>query len=283
MPVGPDPDEHARYRDTAESLAFWEPAVRWIVVVDDAPAPRSFPELAGVEMIRLDHPIGAGAAAGVEDRVAAATLAGFAWAARHTDADFVMKIDTDALVIAPFAAKLQRAAAADGVGLIGSYDRTSAGEPRSFDPWVELIGRAARRRALIGRGRKVRRIIRQARRAGYVEGEHALGCAVAMPRAAVDAIQRGGGFDDPALFVGTALFDDPILGLLVRRAGFRLVGDVDPGGTFAVAWRGLPDRPQRLLEHGYSIIHSVKNDAQETEDGIRSFFAAERTAADRPR
>ena len=151
------------------------------------------------------------------------------------------------------------------------------GEPRSFDSWSKVTKRATRliqprRLAISTRARRARRFIREARDAGYVWGEHPLACAVALTRGAVDVMRREGCFVDPLTFIGTGLGDDPVLGILVRRAGFRTVGNVRNGETFAVAWRGLPDSPSRLAERGYSIIHSVKNDARFSEQQIVDYF-----------
>jgi hypothetical protein len=283
MPVGPGAEEVRRCRDTALSLGAWEPDVRWLVLVDDAPAPRDLAaeiDAGGARVVVLPHPL-RGHKAGVQDRVAAAVLAGFAWVARETDAGFVMKIDTDALVIAPFAAKLVAGTADEAIGLIGSYDRTCNGEPRSFAPWVGPVKRTGRlvqrRRIAVGaRARRARRYVHEARDRGYIWGEHVLACGLAVPRRTLDALARDGALDDPCAFTGTNLFDDPVLGLLIRRAGYRLAGHVGDGETFAVAWRGLPDTPERLLARGYSIIHSVKNDERLSEDEIRAFFQARR-------
>ncbi|HWE11719.1 MAG TPA: hypothetical protein VG325_20395 [Solirubrobacteraceae bacterium] len=282
MPVGPTSTEVDRCRDTIESIVGLEPAVRWIVLVDDDAAPRDLLSAVGaaatdVEVVRLDHPLASGVAS-IYERLTASVLVGLRWVVRHTPADVVMKIDTDALVIAPFADKLSRALAGPAVGLIGAYDRTCNGEERSFDAWVGLVQRAATRRRLAGgpHARRARRLVREARAAGYEWGEHVLACALAMPRVALDAIDAGGGLDDPLAFVGAELADDPMLAILVRRAGYRLAGHVGEGDTFAVAWRGLPDTPGRLVARGYSIIHSVKNDPRVPESEIRRYFAAGR-------
>jgi hypothetical protein len=282
MPVGPTSTEVDRCRDTIDSIVRLEPAVRWIVLVDDDAAPRDLVAAVGaaetgVDVVRLDHLLPSGVAS-VYERLTVSVLAGLRWVTRHTTADVVMKIDTDALVIAPFADKLSRALADPAVGLIGSYDRTCNGEERSFDAWVALVQRAGRRRRLAaGRhARRARRLVREARAAGYEWGEHVLACALAMPRIALDAIDAGGALDDPLAFAGAELADDPMLGILVRRAGFRLAGHVGEGETFAVAWRGLPDTPDRLVARGYAIIHSVKNDPRVTESEIRRYFATGR-------
>lgn len=283
MPVGPDAVEVQRCRDTALSIAAWEPSVRWLVLVDDANEPRDLAaEIAAgdAQVVVLPHPL-RGHGASLQDRIAAAVLVAFGWVERETDADFAMKIDTDALVIAPFMDKLVAGTAPSDIGLLGSYDQTCNGDARSFAPWVRPVKRAGRivqlrRIAIGGRAGGARRYVREARAGGYIWGEHVLACGLAIPRRTMEAIARGGGWDDPCTFVGTNLFDDPILGILVRRAGYRLAGHVAEGETFGVAWRGLPDTPENLLARGYSIVHSVKNDEQLSEPEIRAFFQARR-------
>jgi hypothetical protein len=273
MPVGPGQQELERCRVAAESLTR-EPSVRRLVLVDD-----TGDRLAGIDgpgVVTVPHPL-RGSRANRFDRIAAATLAGLEWVAERDAADLVMKLDTDSLVIAPFAEKLSSALADPAIGMAGSYDITCNGDPRSFLPWVRKVRRASRivqprRIALSRRAWRARRIIRQARQRGYVWGEHPLACAVAVTRPALEAMRDEGRFLDPLTFLGTGLGDDPILAILVRRAGLRIVGHVRDGETFAVAWHGLPDTPSRLAERGYSIIHSVKNDERFSEREIIESF-----------
>jgi hypothetical protein len=290
MPVGQHPDEVERCRDTTASISAWEPAVRWIVLIDDAEVPR---ELVGAvggdgpEVIVLRRPACA-ARAGLYDRITANVLAGMAWVAENTSASVVMKIDTDSLVIAPFSDKIAHTLAEDGsIGLVGSYSRTCTGAVRDFSPWAARLQRAGRWLQLdqhrpylaVGRRGRVRKIVRDARAAGYCWGEHALACAFAIPRDVILDWCDDGLLDDVCLFLGSDLGDDPVLGLLVRRSGRRLANLVGRNEPFAVAWRGLPMDPPELLQGGYSIIHSVKNDAAWPEARVREFFASRRRAA----
>ena len=273
MPVGPGPQELSRCQAAAESLTR-EPAVERLVLIDDTT--ESLAGIDGPRTVTLPHPL-KGSRANRYDRIAVATLAGLGWVAEHDAADVVLKLDTDALVIAPFAEKLSSAFADPTVGMAGSYDVTCNGDPRSFSPWAQKVRRTSgfvqpRRIALSRRGRRARRFILEARQCGLVWGEHPLACAVAITRPALEGMGEHGRFLDPLTFLGTGLGDDPILAILVRRAGFRIVGHVCDGETFGVAWRGLPDTPTRLAERGYSIIHSVKNDERFSEREILDCF-----------
>jgi hypothetical protein len=262
------------------SLATWEPDVRWLVLVDDGADDGTFDRDVppGLEVVVLPHPLRDRMVA-FSDRIAAAVVAGLDWIVRNTDADLVLRLDTDALIIAPFREKLDGALADESIGLIGSYDVDCNGEPRDFSSWVPTMQRRARliqprRIAVVGRFARIRRYISEARAAGYVWGEHALGCSFAVPRRILDAIHADGVLDDPGFYVRSGIGDDPLVALFVRRAGYRLAGHVGEGETFGVLWHGLPDTPEGLSFRGYSIIHSVKNDPHFSEPEIRRHFRA---------
>lgn len=286
-PVGPHEDADRAW-DTVRSIAHWEPAVRWIVMIDDA-APDEERDLTAldvgdVSLVSLRNPLPHGGAS-MYERVASAAMLGFQWIARNTDADTAMIIDSDSLVIAPFADKIEKAFAENpDVGLFGSYDVDCNGAPRDFDSWAPTLRRLARvvqsprRVALGGRAATVRRLVLDAREKGMIWGEHVLGCALAFRREPLDQWRDEGLLDDPLLFLGTPLSYDPILAILIRRSGYRQAGLVGPGDPFGVSWHGLPDLPERLLERGHSIIHSTKNDTRVDEPTIREFFRGLRLA-----
>lgn len=287
MPVGPSPEELERCRDTAESLLFWEPAVRWLVLVDDDPAERDLSRLVpagSAEVTVLRSPLTWRRPFTKPERVTAAVMTALRWVADFTDAEFVLELDTDALVIAPLAQKLLSATADPEVGLVGTHDRTCNGEARAFVSWGRLSQRASRlvqprREMLTGTALKARRYILDARRHGLGWGEHILACGLAMPGRTLQALRRDGCLDNPTVFAGTGLSDDMVLAILVRRCGYTLAGHVDEGETFGVTWRGLPDTPDRLLARGYSVIHSVKNDSRFPEEKIRQYFRRRRSLA----
>jgi hypothetical protein len=292
MPVGPGAAEAERFADTAASLAL-EPAVRWLVLVDDSPRERGLANLVSLPdvVVATLRPPRRAQRASFEDRITAHVLAGLAWAARNTAASIVLRLDTDALVIGRFADKLAARFAADPrVGLLGSYDRVSNGAPRHFAWWAGPVRRTSRTiswqpgrwgpgHPVIGtrpRRARVRHYIEDARATGYVWGENALAAALAIRREVIARWAEEGVLDDPGLFLGTRLGDDPVLGMLVRRSGWRLGGMVAPGEPFALALTGLPSAPDELLANGYGIIHCVKNDPRWTEPEIRGFFRSRR-------
>jgi hypothetical protein len=74
------------------------------------------------------------------------------------------------------------------------------------------------------------------------------------------------------LWLNTDLVEDVMMSMLVMASGMELMGFAANGEVFGVLHRGLPDVPERLLERGYGVIHSVRNDPRFSEGDIRVFF-----------
>ena len=145
--------------------------------------------------------------------------------------------------------------------------------------WIWRQPRRGRRRvrlALGGRAGAVRGELRAALRNGYLPGEHCIAAACAVSAPMIAAMANAGMLDDPLRWLHTRCGDDIMLGIQARALGLELVGLVEPGEPFGLRHRGLADTPQRLLERGFSFIHSVKNDPHFDEAEIRRFFADRR-------
>jgi hypothetical protein len=146
MPVGPHAADVEACRDTLRSIVAWEPAVETVAFVDDGPPARDLVAAVSVENLRLvalPHPL-ADTEASVSQRIAAAVLAGLGWLAEHTMADVMMKIDTDALAIAPSPTSWRRRWPTRALELVGSYGRSCTGETRSFAPCSAHLQETAR-------------------------------------------------------------------------------------------------------------------------------------------
>jgi hypothetical protein len=273
VPLGPGAEEEERLHQLLASLYTHEPDIGPVVIVDDGPAAR-----------RLDLPPGrvqvlanprAGKGVPTLGGLCCATLAGLHHLALSTDVRFALRLDTDALVIAPFADRLAAAfARRPGVGVLGSYERVCNGHVRQFPVWepalrklshrVSVWRHPARRGrylqvALSGRRAAVREEIHAALANGYRWGEHCQGGGYAMSRALLDRLAALGMLDDALRWRDTRIGEDVMVGVLTRAAGLRLDDDVEPDeGLFAVAHAGLPLPPDRLLAGGFAIVHSVK-------------------------
>jgi hypothetical protein len=223
-------------------------------------------------------------------------IAGDAWLEKNSRCDFAVKLDTDALVIAPFAEKVTSAFAAQpGTFLFGSSTRTPNRVydlPEDFctGPALQKLQRPLtiwRRTcwpwprlqcAFFGRDRRRRSLINAAVRNGYRLGLHCQGGAYAVSRRALAALSEGGVFEDPMLWIWTPCSEDIAMTVSAYACG-GVAGDLNyDGQPFGTLSHGLPDTPVRLVERGYSIVHSVKDFEDAKENETREFFRRRRVA-----
>jgi hypothetical protein len=278
VPVGPADEELGRLQDLLASLAtFAGPARPKLVLIDDAPEPRALERAwDGATVVRTA--LWDGPPPPALDAMVAGTLE----AMTQAQGAFALKLDTDALVIAPFEAAIAAAFAADPtVGVLGAYDRSPDGGARDFSMWPRPLRRTAwpvvlgpgpriarRPQALRARARAVLIAARRAR--GYRLGAHCLGGAYAVaPRLLAHAADW-----DWRAWIHDGLSEDVVLGLHCAAHGLRMQGLVDRGEPFGVAWQGLPFAPEELVARGHSIVHSVKDGAHGREAELRARFRA---------
>jgi hypothetical protein len=203
---------------------------------------------------------------------------------------YLLKLDTDALVINPFHDRLAGLFASDpGIGVAGSYLRFPDGSARPGNArWAPAVRRAARMRVSWGevrrgggpfsqlaRAYRRGRVVRGARRQGYADGHHVLGGSYAVS-GSVLARWRGPGL--PRLvraFEGTGLSEDVVVSMLAMWAGGRLLDYNEPGQIFGVWHRALGAPPAALADR-YSIVHSLKTGEGQDEADLRLLFRKRR-------
>jgi len=295
VPVGPGRQELERLSDLLDSVLCCGPGLDALVVIDDGEEPRDLlalvpPGLPEPVVLRPPKPRRPGH---VFDAMTAGTLSFAAWLARADAADYLVKLDTDALLIGDFRPSLSGAIARQpDVGVWGAHRFNRPGTaPRDFTVWHRPLRRALApvalqphrwRRfpglhvAVHGRALRTRQFLRaamsEADRHGYQRGEHCLGGAYAVTATAARAMLARGYLDDPLCTVGSGLGEDVVLGLLARAAGLRLDSLVGPGEAFAVRYRGLLASPEQLVAAGHAIVHSVKDSPYGTEAELRTRF-----------
>ena len=296
MAVGPGEREVRRADDVISSILHHEPHLDVVLLVDDAPQERDLahelgpgrPQVAVTANPRDGH------GHGLWGGLAAGMLHGYGWLEREVHPDVVLKLDTDALVIAPFVERVSSALAAPELGMVGTFSRHCDGRPRPLDRWDFRVrrrrfpirpfregdsadGRLRFRHTLWGHPAVLRRRIAAARRNGYGYGEHCLGGAYAVPGRFIERMGERGWFDDWAAWVPVDLGEDVCIGVYVRAVGLGCLDANRPGEPFGVEYRDLPLAPQDLLDAGYAVVHSIKDQDGRTESEIRAFFAARRT------
>ena len=287
IPVGPDAREPDRLADTLDSVRAYEPPEQiHLILVDDYPSPRRLPidvrEWASVDVVRT--PLWRRGTPDPYSAMVAGTLQGLV-AAGHHRPELLLKLDTDALLIAPVADKLRTLLGDRSIGVVGSYTHTCTGAKRDWSGWRKRLLRARLPIAVIpGRripglrsardGRAVGELLSRARANGYVWGAHCLGGAYAVGPALLERTD----LLDWRPWVRTGLGEDVVVGLLATVAGLRIEGSVGPGEAFGLAWQNLPLPPEQLLSNRYSVVHSVRDQQYGAETELRSFFRARRPA-----
>jgi hypothetical protein len=283
--------EIERAADVLESLFTYEPGVRWVILVDDAIKDRNlatkFAVPATCKVVSLMNP-GKGRGNGWRGRLTVGVMLGLKWAAENTDARFLLKLDTDSLVIAPFAEKVAGALDTDPrLGLLGSYSRYPDGPREDTLYWAPLIEKMHRRVAIyrhlcpsgtpiqvgyFGACGKLRKTIHRALLNGYHLGECCQGGGYAVSGAALKQAVVSGILQNPLIWLRTPLCEDVAMGIVIRSVGLRMQDFNGDGEPFGVKFEGLPDDPSRLIERGFSIIHSIKTFGQREEPTNRAFF-----------
>ena len=265
IPVGPAPEDEARTLDLLDALRAYEPGARDVVLVDDATGgPRRWPD--GVTV--LPNPR-AGRGIPTLGGTTVATLTALRHAHAHHPGDWVLRLDSDALVVGPVQDAVE-AAWQPGDGVLGSCHRTPHGTARDVSDIRHEVARHARavwatrtpaRRPLYVRPAEphVRGVLRQALDAGYDPGEHCIAAGCAISAALVRATADRGWLDEPRRWLHAKLGDDMVLGAMARACGLRLR---DLHAVFGVQHVGLPGTPEELLARGHAVVHAVKGDGQ---------------------
>ncbi len=284
--VGPGDKELARVEDLLDSLAFHEPQPSLVVLVDDEVPVRNlsthFHPPPNGKLVSIPNPR-KGRGSGWAGGLCSGILAGLQWLYQNEpNIDFVLKADTDTLVIAPFADKIRsRFKELPEVGLLGTHLHDPIGKPTRTDAWiptlrtylsfVSLRGRHLQV-TLWGRARKIRKAMLAAIHNGYQLSECCQGGGYAINTELLRRMGSKGHLDDPLCWLISGCTEDVMMGMYCRSVGMQLSDYNRDNQVFGVRFQGLPAHPSLLLSRGYSIIHSVKDYDVYREAEVRSFF-----------
>ena len=292
--VGPQSAEFDRVNDLIESLRAFD-VPRYFVMVDDSKQMRGletqfqFPD--GCKAVSVQHPKHRWPEKAARSRkgkgICAAVQAAMQWIAQHAqDVKFVLKLDTDALVIAPFAEKIAKAFEDHpAVGNLGAYDFTPNGDPRDISKngaTMEALSHVPSVTAWVkgmvvqDERSTIRDHIGMALDHGYIFGEHCLGGAYALNIELLKRMLIYGYLSDESLWLPIDCPEDVMMGMYTKASGMQMKGFVADGEVFGIRHKGLPDTLPRLVERGFSIIHSTKDYGHLTEAQIREFFKQRR-------
>ena len=299
LPVGPGAAEFERVADTLQSLLYFEPGAGPLFLIDDAePGARdlSLAVPTGAPAVIVHNPRGTYAAGKPRAGLCTAMLAALDRISALEDPfEWVLRIDTDTLVIAPFADRVSAALRqASGVGLAGTYARNANGHFRDFGVWRSGIRQLRSRvrvyrrppipgryveQAVTGPPAQMRKTVLLAERHGYMPGENVLSGALVITREFIERTASRGYLDDPLGWVTSPVADDVMVGIFARAVDLDMLDLSTRGGPIGALQVGLPDSPANLLARGFALIHSVKNDPRFSEEEVRAFFRHHRAAA----
>ena len=296
--VGPGEREVERVIDLAASLAAYERGPGWFVMVDDSPEQRSLDRVIRLPStwtpVSLPHPRHDRATSfKVGKGIISAVLAALKWIQANTDSAYVLKLDTDSLVINSFADKLATVFnASPTLGMVGACHMTPNGtqrdwaghakvvrryfEPPAFD-WKHPIASSKARKSFVAPP-AVAAYAMAEKNPSFDVGEHCMGGGYAVSRTLLDRLAAAGLLADPMVWTGIDLPEDVTVGIHVRAVEMTFADSVAPGEIFGVRYRGLPFLPEELATKGYSVIHAVKNDERVDEATVRKYFADRRAS-----
>jgi hypothetical protein len=308
IPVGPDERDPDRLVDLVDGLAFYEPTVSWIVIVDDSPDGRSLENMLRVppncQLAALPNPrksrhidkLGA---------LSASNMIAYEFIRTHCFPDFVLKVDTDALIIAPFADKIrQRFDLLVDVGMLGLLGNSCNRALRSFrsdERFMQILRNAASIAAQLNADRNVLPdemsaklvtwgIVTESQINNFVaasqrlspliesefKGSHCQGGAYAVSGEAIARMSNCGFFSDPHIWMEIPFPEDKLMGAFCFLAGMSVADFSEPGEPFGVQAYGIAYAPEELRQMGYSLIHSIKNDPRYSEQAIREYYRSQR-------
>lgn len=276
LPVGPDNNG----ADTIESIFCYASAPVTILAIDDSrnAETKRFLETCDNRVIVLPS----AGFKGIRGALFCSLCQTYKWACENYDFRILLRIDTDALLIASGSVHdaIEIFESSRDVGMLGSYRTDCNGNTRDFSVVRRCMQKEYGIHGVLNRERQkaLRTWIIDATQNGYEIGEHILGAAAFYNPRFVSAMCQGGYLDDMRIFKDSEISEDHLFSLLSFTCGFRL-GDYATGDLpMGLSWRGLPDSPENLIKRNKKIIHSVKFWEDMPENEIRSFFAARRNA-----
>lgn len=292
--VGPGPEQLQGLSDVLDGLSIYEPETTRVLAVCDGPDATvdglSIPS--GIQLETVFHPrFGRG------NPLFGASCVGTLAALAHVidwQPAFAIRIDTDALIIGRCFDRLATLFAGNSSsGVVGTRRsgmltvdtvRVVRRLRLRIAPWRDPPPGQPRVNQLIwGPERRVARWLRQARRAGWVDGSHCQGGAYAVSPAMLEALAASGVLDQPLDWLRMPLPEDQMMAALAAVCGYELVDLSGNGEPFGVEYRRLPKPASEMLAAGHSLIHSVRGDPDgRSEADLRAFFASAR-ARDRAR
>lgn len=282
VPIGPDAAELRRFHDLLDSLWSYERGARLCVAIDSSPHVRNVmprdQRMPG--FVTLHNPF-RGQGEPLMGRLSASLLVGFDLIRRAGPFDFVLRADTDALIVGEFRDTVSRFLAGHPqTGMLGTLGFTCCRESPHYGCEKTAVSDVVDALATMPRDSpgfaRIEAQLSSAYRNGYVGKEYCQGGIYALPFRTLERMSRFGCFDHPEEWLPLAVPEDVMMGMLTRTVGLESTDFSLPGEPFGSNWRGLAYSPQEMLRRGHALIHSVKSDPRYSERVLRRFFKSQR-------
>ncbi len=286
VPAGPGPEEIHRLADLMEASARFATLPFFAVIINDgndADALQAACGRQGVSAVILPNARRnrgdwwtGGLCMGMLDALL--------WIGRNTRCSGVLRLDSDALIINPFARELCAIFAGDPtIGIVGNYD-SPTGAPAGFGHLMtsrlywrsKWVSRDRENHKFIasfwGWRRRLRRLIKAAQTQGYPLGEWCQGGAYALSPSFLARLVADPRFSRPEDFLPIDICEDTLMILVIYAVGLKAHYTVGVSRLFASKWEGLLDSPEALSRAGHGVVHSVKYFGERKEQDIRAAF-----------
>lgn len=280
--VGPGDIEAKRLRRLLTSLLLHEPNVQTIVIIDDTSG-HEFDNIVPPEVLSrtviLSNPR-KGRGSWWQGGLCVGLAEGLRWIGENQNAKFVVRLDTDALIIGSFANRIGNVFDQDSqIGLLGTWDKYAfSGKQRLPHEDVNkilpyILEKASRRFAiwrhseqplraqccLLSKDRLVRKIILSAIQNGYRPGDFLQGGGYAIRGQLVKDLYVYHLTSYPLAFLYQQYSEDTLVTLFCYSMDYFPKGFNQPGDVFGVEYQGLPATIPQLTDAKYAIIHSIKD------------------------
>lgn len=279
--VGPGELDAKRLRRLLESLLHYEPTLQTAVIIDDNSG-QSFCDIVPSEMINrtviLPNPR-RGRGYWWQGGLCVGLAEGLRWIGENRIVDFVVRLDTDALVIDSFASRVSAAFNLDSkIGLLGTWDKYAFSgiqrlphedmnkilpyilekASRYFAVWRHSDWPTKIQCSLFKGDRLVRKIIRSAIQNGYQPGDFLQGGGYAIRGQLVRDLYVHHLTTYPLAFLRQHYSEDALVTLLCYAMNYYPQGFNQPGDVFGVEYQVLPATLSELVRAKYAIVHSIK-------------------------
>jgi hypothetical protein len=281
VPIGPGKIELRRFHELLDSLWTYEPNARLCLAIDSSPEPRDLPLSPlwnGCRFITLQAPY-RGQGKPLFGRLSAGILLALRTLLREDPFEFVLRMDTDALIIGPFRDAVRGFIAQHPeAGIVGTLGCTCRREAPYFGYEKTAVSHvfAALDALPVAACPRIREHARLAVANGYVGIEYCQGGAYVLPYETLYRMSSAGCLDFQEDWLPLAVPEDVMMGMYTRTVGLRSLDFSLPGEPFGNHHRGLAYSPSEMVRRGNSLIHSTKRDSNYTESHIRRYFRARR-------